>query len=307
MTTARLAPRATLPPSLLVPTKKNCTAQYLSNHETGEVLEFLSRRPVHTVFMRSNILDNGLESNLHRGAFCGYRNASGMLEGVALVGYASLYETRTEAALVALAQFTHHCQATQMVVIERQAADLFWHHFTGDGEVTPASRSREMLLESRQQPAAVEHLAATDLRLARPADLDLVMPVQAEMCFEESGINPLEQDPHGFRFRCARRIDQGRVWVWVADGRLVFKAEILAETPEAVYLEGLYVNPLDRRRGYALRCLTQMGRHLLQRTKAISLFVNETNLRAQALYARAGYKFVSYYDTMVLPPKRIVT
>lgn len=305
MTTACLAPSASLSSDLTTPAKENCTAQYLINSEAGEVLDFLGRRPVHTVFMRSSILDNGIESGLHRGSFCGYRNSSGTLEGVALVGYASLYESRTEAALVALAQFTRISSTTQMVIIEHQAADLFWRHFAGDRQIVPSSRTREMLLELRQLSPAAE-TQAEGLRLARPEDLDLVMPVQAAMCLEESGINPLECDPSGFRFRCARRIEQNRVWVWIAEGRLIFKAEILAETPEAVYLEGLYVNPLDRRQGYALRCLTQMCQILLGRTKAVSLFVSEANLRAQALYARAGYTFVSYYDTIVLPLKGAV-
>ncbi|PYS80708.1 MAG: DUF4081 domain-containing protein, partial [Acidobacteria bacterium] len=49
------------------------------------------------------------------------------------------------------------------------------------------------------------------------------------MTLEETGVNPLETDPAGFRERCARRITQGRVWVCVKDGRLLFKADVISD------------------------------------------------------------------------------
>jgi predicted GNAT family acetyltransferase len=36
------------------------------------------------------------------------------------------------------------------------------------------------------------------------------------------------------------------VWVIVKDQRLIFKADIQAETPEVIYLEGVYVSPKAR-------------------------------------------------------------
>jgi len=73
------------------------------------------------------------------------------------------------------------------------------------------------------------------------------MPVHAAIAESESGVNPLQSDPVGFRNRCARRIEQERVWVVVRDGRLVFKADVQSESDQVAYLEGIYVAPEDSR------------------------------------------------------------
>src|SRR5436305_1557995 len=82
----------------------------------------------------------------------------------------------------------------------------------------------------------------------------------------ESPVNPLEVDPHGFRLRCARRIEHGRVWVLAEAGRLIFKADVASQTPECTYVEGVYVERASRQQGYGLRCLSQLGQTLLARS-----------------------------------------
>ncbi|HEV7842727.1 MAG TPA: GNAT family N-acetyltransferase, partial [Pyrinomonadaceae bacterium] len=157
---------------------------------------------------------------------------------------------------------------------------------------------RELLLEHRGPVKPRQ--AVRGLRQATLDDLALVMTVNAELAAEECGLNPLERDALGFRQRTARRIEQGRVWVWVENGQLVFKADIVADTPEAVYLEGVYVHPQERRKGYGLRCMTQLCRSLLARTETVCLIVNEEQKEAQAFYRKAGYGQVGVYDTIYL-------
>jgi predicted GNAT family acetyltransferase len=90
----------------------------------------------------------------------------------------------------------------------------------------------------------------------------------------------MEADPEGFRQRCLRRIEQGRVWVWTEEGRLIFKADIVSETPEVKYVEGIWVTPDQRGRGYGLRCLSQLSRELLAGSSAVTLLVNEKTQQA---------------------------
>ena len=85
----------------------------LCQGEETEVLDFLSARPLHTVYMAGFILDNGLVSPLNRGTFYGYRDHTGRLRGVALIGHATLIEARIDAALAAFAR-----AADQTVEIE---------------------------------------------------------------------------------------------------------------------------------------------------------------------------------------------
>src|ERR1043166_2955718 len=60
----------------------------LKNTNLPEVLSFLDERP--NVILSGLIHDNGLESKLNRGEYYGYRGAAGTLEGVALIGHATL-------------------------------------------------------------------------------------------------------------------------------------------------------------------------------------------------------------------------
>src|SRR6266851_1145487 len=71
----------------------------LTEEERNEVLAFLAERPVHTVCIAGFIRDNGLVSPFNRGTFYGCRNSDGRLEGVALIGHATLIEARTARAM----------------------------------------------------------------------------------------------------------------------------------------------------------------------------------------------------------------
>jgi predicted GNAT family acetyltransferase len=272
-----------------------------SSKDAAEALAFLASRPIHTVNLRGFIHDNGLDNPLNRGSFYGFRNAEGRLEGVALIGHATLIEAHTERALEALARCAQEVSSdTHMIMGERERIEEFWGYYAEDGQQKRLA-CRELLLELRWPVEGQQEVP--ELRLATLADLELILPVQAEMAEEESGVNPLTKDPAGFRRRCARRIEQGRVWVLVEDGRLIFKADVFAETPEVIYLEGIYVNALERAKGYGLRCLSQLSQTLLQQTEVLCILVNEENEAARAFYSKAGFKFISTYDTIFLQPK----
>jgi predicted GNAT family acetyltransferase len=277
------------------------TVQSLTGEHEQEVLAFLARRPLHTVIMASYIRDNGLVSPLNRGTFYGCRNNEGSLEGIALIGHTTLIEGNADAVLESFARLAQECQSAHVIMGEQETIARFWNYYAEAGQSLRLA-CREVLFEQKWPVEVREKVHG--LRLATFGDLDLVAKVQAEMAFEECGVNPLDTDPEGFLRRCARRIEQGRVWVWVEDGRLIFKADIIAQTPEVKYLEGIWVSPEERGKGYGLRCVSQLSRTLLMESAAVTLLVNEGNKAALALYPRAGYKVRSCYDTIFLQKKR---
>ncbi|MGB8508066.1 MAG: GNAT family N-acetyltransferase [Pyrinomonadaceae bacterium] len=270
-----------------------------SLHE-AEALAFLNQRPLHNFALIGFIRDNGLISPLNRGTFYACRSAEGKLEGVALIGHATLFETRTHEALAAFARLAHDSASTHMVIGEQEKVEQFWEHY-GEGGQGVRRVCREILLEQRW-PVEVRE-AVKGLRLATSDDIELVMPVQAAMAYEECGVNPLEKDPEGFRRRCARRIELGRTWVWVEDGQLIFKAEVVSDTPEVAYLEGVWIAPQERGKGYGLRCVAQLSHQLLTNTRSVSILVNVHNRAALNLYRKAGYKQQCSYDTIYLEQK----
>ena len=276
----------------------------LTQNCEAEALKFLSARPIHSVVMSSFIRDNGLVSDLNRGRFYSYRDRSGRLEGVALVGHATLFETNSDAAVAAFARLAHNSDRVHVIMGEDAKIEQFWRHFTVNGGV-PHQVGRELLFEQRrtvlEQRRSEKRNTVHALRLATLEDLSLVMTTHARMACEELGlVDPIVADPKGFPERCARRIEQRRVWVLLENGALIFKADIVADTPEAIYLEGIYVNPEKRGQGYGLSCLTELSRTLLTRTRSICLLVNERNRKAHAFYRRAGFRLQSHYTTIYL-------
>jgi len=273
------------------------TVSELKETERNEVLQFLSERPEHTVNLVGLIRDNGLESEHNRGTFYGCRNSEGRLEGVALIGHATLLETRTGRALKEFALTAQFCFNTHMIMGEEERIEEFWNHYADDGQQMRRT-CRELLFELKRPLENTK--TVEDLRLATVNDLHLIAPVHAAMAEEESGVNPLEKDGEGFLKRCARRIEKGRVWVIVKDNQLLFKADAQADTPDVVYLEGVWVNPNERGAGLGRRCLTVLCRQLLKRTRSICVLVNEENEKAHVFYRMCGFKRISIYDTIFL-------
>jgi predicted GNAT family acetyltransferase len=138
--------------------------------------------------------------------------------------------------------------------------------------------------------------------LATAEDLEAILPIHAQMACEESGVNPLDTDPEGFRERCLRRIQKQRSWISVDAGNLVFKAEIVSQTPHVAYLEGVWVNPENRSQGQGTNCVLQLSKHLLSRSESVCLFVNEENTPALRFYERIGFKDKESFDTIFLRP-----
>jgi ribosomal protein S18 acetylase RimI-like enzyme len=277
------------------------TLERLGNDCKFEALDFLSARPLHTVFLAGFIHDHGLESPKNQGAFYACRNRKGELEGIALIGRVILFETGSEAALKVFARVSHGCDFTRVILGEQRKIEQFWSHYSTAGQTL--RRKRRQLLFEQQWPVP-EREPVPALRLATAADLPLILPVTNELIFEESGDKPLETDPEGFARRWLQRVEQGRVLVWVENDRLIFNVDIICETPDVIYIEGVHVHREERGKGYGLRCLSELGRSLLKRSPSLCLLANENNTGAHAFYRAAGYKLRAYYDTLFLNQKR---
>jgi uncharacterized protein len=273
--------------------------QPLVQADCAEVLEFLAARPIHTVFMASLISDNGMASPTNRGSFYGCRNSKGKLDGVALIGHATLVETESADCIQAFADLAKDCSTLHVIRGEREIVSEFWSQFA-QGQRPARLLCRELLLELKKTPTDTEPVAG--LRQATMSDLEMIMNVNASMAADDNGgVNPLTRDPEGFRARTARRIRKGRIWVWTKGQRLLFKTDVIGETPQASYLEGVYVDPGHRGKGYGFRCISQLASLLLARTDSVCLTVNEKSSQALTFYQRAGYEVASRYDTIYLP------
>lgn len=139
------------------------------------------------------------------------------------------------------------------------------------------------------------------VRTATAADLELLLPASIHMFTEEVGVSPV--GPGGvsaYRTRVAEIIEEGRAFVRVDDGQLVFKAEVGAVGDDVCQVQGVWVNPRLRGRGYAapgMAALVARAQSTIAST--ISLYVNDYNTAARKTYERVGFHEVGRFATVL--------
>jgi hypothetical protein len=139
----------------------------------------------------------------------------------------------------------------------------------------------------------------TGLREATLADLGTLVPACAAAHREEIGVDPLEKDPDGFRWRTQAQIGEGRSWIWTDDGTILFKAEASAWTPAAVQLQQVWVDPSARNRGNAQRGMRDLCRKLLEQVPRVCLFVRPENAPAIRVYEAVGMQRTISYRSLI--------
>lgn len=261
----------------------------------AHILSALSQESLTNVIMSGFIRDNGFVNPLNRGQFYVCRDERDKLEGVALIGHTILFEAFSDRAIQTFAALARRGHSTHLLMGESNAVARFWSYYAQEQESPRLVCPIQFLRRSKPYEDEAD---VPGLRLATREDLEHVVQAQAAMAFEISGVDPLTKDPAGFRARYLRRIEKNRVWVVIENDRLVFKTDIIADTPQATYIEGVYVTPEERGKGLGHRCVIGLGRRIMKRGKAICLFVENQNIRTKSFYLQLGFTVAGQYDLL---------
>jgi len=186
--------------------------------------------------------------------------------------------------------------APRMLIGEARAVSELWDEARARLPSPREDRPGQPVFVINEPPSPGE----TGLRAARVEDLELLVPSCAAAHEQELGIDPMQRDPDGFRWRTRSQIEEGRSWLWVEDGTILFKAEASAWTPGAVQLQQVWVDPAARRRGYGVRGLSDLCRLLLARVPTVCLFVRSDNGPAIGLYETIGMEHALDYRSILL-------
>jgi predicted GNAT family acetyltransferase len=159
-------------------------------------------------------------------------------------------------------------------------------------------RDNQPLLVVENPPA----VAADPLvRQVRPDEIDLVFPASVAMYTEEVGVSPLGDDAgRGYRGRVAELVKAGRSYARIVDGTVVFKAELAVVTRHTAQVQGVWVDPSWRGRGFAIAGMAAVVRDALRRVApTVSLYVNDYNTPARHVYRRLGFRQVGAFATVL--------
>jgi uncharacterized protein len=139
------------------------------------------------------------------------------------------------------------------------------------------------------------------VRRVRPDELEILYPACVAMFTEEVGVSPANGDGGSlYRARVGELIGQGRAFARIEDGRVVFKAEVGAATAEACQIQGVWVDPDLRGRGYANGGMAAVVAHAQASVApVVSLYVNDYNAAARAAYRRVGFSEVGSFMSVL--------
>jgi uncharacterized protein len=274
----------------------------LGREDEAVALEALDRNPVRDVFIASRILHDGALSSLGPSPLWGAYDQGG-LRGLLHVGPNLVPATDDEAACEALANAAGGLYPTRMLVGERVTVELLWS-IVGSSYPAPREVRRRQFVYAADpdQLAPVPKEGHGIARQAERSDEDQVLKLSAAMYTEEMGENPMARDPDGYRRRVRMLISRGWTYVYDAAGRLQFKMDVGCASHRTAQIQGVYVPPALRSRGVGTTAMTACCNLAFSRHPNLSLYVNDFNTPAIALYERIGFTREPYdFQTIMLP------
>jgi uncharacterized protein len=249
----------------------------------AEVIDFCARDPVERVFLE-DIARRGL------GRFLAVTE-DGELRALCHVG-ANVVPSGEGCA--AFADALRRARP-RMIIGEERAVTELWEAARSRLAAPRDDRPGQPVFALDAPPDA----GSTGLKAASLADLDRLVPACAATHREEIGIDPLQRDPEGFRWRTRAQIEEGRSWLWLEDDVICFKAEASAWTPNAVQIQQVWVDPRVRGRGYAQRGMRDLCRFLLRSTPVVCLFARPDNAPALRVYEAIGMRRETTYRSVL--------
>ena len=137
-------------------------------------------------------------------------------------------------------------------------------------------------------------------RLATSADLGELLPAAAAMFTEEVGFDPLARYGDGYAARLRTLIaGQRSAIVTDVNGRVIFKADAGIVNLDAAQVQGVWLHPDYRGYGLAKPFFAAAAQILQHRYPHLSLYVNDYNARALAMYRGTGWEQIGQFSTII--------
>ncbi|WP_314938726.1 GNAT family N-acetyltransferase [Rothia mucilaginosa] len=158
-------------------------------------------------------------------------------------------------------------------------------------------------LKPGQSPAGAVQLSgepAGYARLATSADLGELLPAAAAMFTEEVGFDPIARYGDGYAARLRTLIaGQRSAIVTDVNGRVIFKADAGIVNLDAAQVQGVWLHPDYRGYGLAKPFFAAAAQILQRYYPHLSLYVNDYNARALAMYRGTGWEQIGQFSTII--------
>ena len=269
----------------------------LTTADRDQALEVCARDARTNVFVAARILEGALATS--PGAVLGYADGSG-LQAICWVS-ANLVpvgcDAQSLAAFAMRMRRQHHCSSVfgpaDMVLPLWENLRPTW------GEPRDVRSSQPVLATAGPLPPGLA--CDPQVRLARFDEVDLVMPAAAAMFTEEIGYPPYRGSGQLYRQGIASLIRDGRTFLRVDEGEVVFKADVGSVALGVAQVQGVWVAPRWRGQGLAGPAMAAVVDQVrAEIAEVVTLYVNDFNIPARATYARVGFTEIGRFATVLM-------
>ncbi|MBK8869057.1 MAG: GNAT family N-acetyltransferase [Actinomycetales bacterium] len=271
----------------------------LTPADRDEALALCARNPAANCFVASR-LDEGALNSPNTGLL-GF-DAGGQLEALLWTG---VNLVPVEATPDAIAEFAHRVRRQR-----RQCASIFgprdqvaglWSELSPMWGPARTIRHVQPLMATSIPPSQLGMPCDSRVRLATAADVDLVVPAAAAMFTDEIGYPPFAGSTTAYRSTISALIRAQRTYVWVEDGRCLFKADVGSVGVGAAQIQGVWLLPSLRGRGLSVPLMAAVTEHILRFVAPMaSLYVNDFNHAARSTYEALGFQPAGTFSTVLM-------
>lgn len=275
-------------------------ARALGPEDLGDALGLCSLDPVANVLAAVRLSDSAGRPSFGSGAWGAYED--GRLVALAWVGANVVPVSPTGRGLEALARaVVVHQRSFSSLVGDAPAVHTVWSHLA---QAWPSPRQMRADQPSLTITGTPSVDADAHVRPAVMDELEIVLPASVAMFTEEYGYSPLGSSG-AYAARVRQLIDAGRSFVRIGQGpdgpRVEFKAEIGAFALGVAQVQGVWTHPDLRGHGLGAAGTAAVVEHAYALgARTVSLYVNDYNTTARAVYRRVGFDQVGSYATVVL-------
>ncbi|MEV2263310.1 GNAT family N-acetyltransferase [Streptomyces anulatus] len=275
------------------------TTRVLEPSDLGAALAVLESEPVANAFVTSRVQVAGLDPWRLGGEMWGWY-ADGMLRSLCYSGANLVPICAGPEAVRAFADRARRAgRRCSSIVGPAESTTRLWRLLEPSWGPAREVRANQPLMVTESLSAEVTPDPL--VRRVRKDETEVLMPACVAMFTEEVGISPLAGDGGLlYQARVAELIGTGRSFARIDDGKVVFKAEVGAATPQACQIQGVWVAPEHRGKGLSEAGMAAVLRYALADVApVVSLYVNDYNTPARKSYRRVGFREVGAFMSVL--------
>ena len=270
----------------------------LTNEDLPKVTALLNKRPFENVFVASRIRTGGLEAFMLGCDVWGYEE-DGELVSILHHGANMVPVNGTPDALDAYVTRIGPIRTCASILgVADEALSLYdklCRKWPGAWQRPREIRACQPLMVISGPPTV-----PGDPRVRRvgPADAESYFEAAVAMYTEEVGVSPLD-GTNGYRWYVDRLLETGCAMGIVEDGQVIFKTDVGSATTTTCQVAGVWLRRDLRGKGLSTPAMAAVVDLCREQWQNVTLYVNDYNTPARALYRRVGFHEVGAMATVL--------